>query len=455
LNYKKKQEIDDMTSVHLPGLPKEKEFEEYVAALIQSGGLFIERNIIDREIEEILELDIVTTNYEKTPPDMKLIEVKSGDWGFGEIFKIKGWMCYLKLTEGALVVASCTKKSMEFVANKAKNLDINLIVIDNSSPSASSLAPVIGERKIDEIDITSWRFSYWVERNLIKYLKLTMKDNPSKICLKALNDYYYQVNSKIFFTENIVDRVDELYATYKRFPNISAKCAHEFMGDSFHIDYDTLPKNMYNETFYDCRLNIIQVSSFIEHRARLAILKSAIDFKLYSLSGDEKKICSQRMIGVPGIKGKRDPLTIAYDMMPPAFEEGLARLSGHCYFHRYPVFWQWFLWIFGGFILKDYEEQEYKILSEKTGIPLEEIPNAFSAYEQLFPMNDGWFIDLKYSNIRMIKLFPVPFMGIGANYRRLLYASNSEFDDLIAKKTFTIKDLKKWNNLAIDILKLN
>ena len=39
------------------------------------------------------------------------------------------------------------------------------------------------------------------------------------------------------------------------------------------------------------------------------------------------------------------------------------------------------MWIFGGFILKDYEEKEYEFLSNKSGIPASEIPNAFDAYE--------------------------------------------------------------------------
>jgi len=71
----------------------------------------------------------------------------------------------------------------------------------------------------------------------------------------------------------------------------------------------------------------------------------------------------------------------------------------------------------------------------------------------LFPVEDEWFMDLKHSNIRVMKMFPVPFMGIGANYRRLVYTTSKKFDDLQLKGMHTRDDLLKWNNLTIKVLK--
>jgi hypothetical protein len=110
------------------------------------------------------------------------------------------------------------------------------------------------------------------------------------------------------------------------------------------------------------------------------------------------------------------------------------------------------MWIFGGFILKDYEEKEYKTLSQKTGIPIDEIPNALESYQILFPRNDGWFMDLPKSNIKLMKMFPVPFMGIGANYRRLIYTESQEFKDLKLTGMYTLDDLIKWNTLTVEVL---
>jgi predicted RecB family endonuclease len=80
-----------MTTVPLPGLPKDKEFEEFLAAYFQCIGLYVQRNVIDRQEEEVLELDIIATSYSNnSKPDSILVEVKSGEWGFVDIFKIRG-----------------------------------------------------------------------------------------------------------------------------------------------------------------------------------------------------------------------------------------------------------------------------------------------------------------------------------------------------------------------------
>jgi len=75
---------------------------------------------------------------------------------------------------------------------------------------------------------------------------------------------------------------------------------------------------------------------------------------------------------------------------------------------------------------KPTEEKEYEILSQKTGIPIKEIPNALESYQILFPRDDRWFMDLPSSNIKLMKMFPVPFIDIGANYGRLIYTESEK-----------------------------
>ena len=176
----------------------------------------------------------------------------------------------------------------------------------------------------------------------------------------------------------------------------------------------------------------------------MAILKNAIDYKLYKDAGIGNKTENVKILG---------DITLM-DFLPLSFKKGLDVISKHRYFHKYPIFWQWFMWLFGGFILKDYEEKEYEVLSQKTGIPTEEIPNALEAYQILFPRDDGWFMDLSpNSNIEMMKMFPVPFTGVGANYRRLLYTESGKFEDLNLTGMHTLNDLIKWNNLTVEVLK--
>jgi hypothetical protein len=403
-----------MASISLPKLPRGKAFEEFVSAFFQCDGYYIERNIIERKVEEVLELDIITTNYDVSPPDISLLEAKSGEWGFPDLFKVRGWMDYLGIAKG-IFIASKERRSIEFYAQIAQALNIHLIVIPDLSQYPTALAEFLRNDNIDRSDIVTWRYSYWIERSLMRQLNRRKKTLQDKKCFKALESYYFQVNSGIFFTENIIRRLTQLYSTFQKFPRISAKCANELIGNPFDEEYDAVPEPIFNDTYYKCSYNDIQISTFIEHRARLAILKSAIDFKLYKEADVKARVEATSKVG--GVK---------FDLLhlvPTGFRQGLETISGHRHCHRYPVFWQWFMWVFGSFILKDYEEEEYAILSERTGIPIEEIPDALKSYQILFPREDGWFVDLS-PNSRITKLGGI----------------------------HTLHDLMRWNNLAVTVL---
>jgi len=429
----------------LPELPKDKEFEEYISAYFQASGYYIERNVIERAPKEVLELDIISTDYSVTPPEVRLLEVKSGAWGFADLFKQRGWMDYLNVSRGMLI-ASGGKDDVDFFAEKAARLGINLLVISSLSESKKVLAEFIETGAMDDLDVSVWRFSYWVERNLLRRLKDQKKIYPDMKRYKALDKYYFEVTSGIFFTENIVQKADRLYSAFQEFPRISAKCGHEILGDDFDGDYKTVPKSVFEDTRYRCLYTDLQISTFVEHRARLAILKNAVDYKLYRNAGAENKTGSvSDRLGLSFVS--------LFELLPTSFQEGLESISKDEYFHRYPVFWQWFLWVFGGFILKDYEEKEYEILSRKTGVPVDEVPNALDAYQALFPRDDGWFDDLSPgSNVKVMKLCPVPFMGVGAHYRALLHTQSGELPALEVSGEYTLNDLIKWNNLGVTVL---
>ncbi len=268
----------------------------------------------------------------------------------------------------------------------------------------------------------------------------------------AFRKIFGDMNSEVFVANNdgTNSRVEELYRTFQKFPNISAKCANESIGQSFDAEYEALPKEIYEETYYQCRLNDVAVSSFIEHRARLAILKNAIDYILYRNAGDESKTLAIESIKVLGKNLQWSHM----NFLPKAFRDGLDEIAKEPYFHRYPVFWQWFLWFFGGFILTDLRDKEYELFARYTGVPPNEIPNALAAYEKLFPMPSGWFMDLgARSKTEQIKMMSVPFMGVGANVRRLAYAESNDFEKIPTGGQFTIKDLKTWNNTTVELLR--
>jgi len=109
-----------MSGVSLPEFPTGKEFEEYISAILQVSGNYIERNIIDRQGVEVLELDIVATQYNNRLPDIRLFEVKSKEWHFADLFKLRGWMDYLNFDSATFIANGSKDNSDKFkeIANK-------------------------------------------------------------------------------------------------------------------------------------------------------------------------------------------------------------------------------------------------------------------------------------------------------------------------------------------------
>src|SRR5699024_7807506 len=144
--------------------PTETDFEDYIAAYLQAGGLYVEKSIIYRGKEELLELDIITSNFKPVEVENYLIEIKSGKWGFKEIFKVKGWLCYLKMKKGIFIVKK-DRSNFPFYKKNAEEIDINLINNSDLSKTEENLKEYL-VHSTDEKDIESIRFSYWLERNL-------------------------------------------------------------------------------------------------------------------------------------------------------------------------------------------------------------------------------------------------------------------------------------------------
>ncbi len=449
----------NMTSVQLPELPKGREFEEYVSSYFQILSYYVERNIIERELDEVLELDIITTDYSNVPPEVNLTEVKSSKWKYRDLFTVKGWMDYLDIENGYLI-AKKEGEHLKFAKSKAEELSISLKIFPEIDEPQEILSKFNCDKEFEELgvykDISVWRFSYWVERNLLKLLKHKKSSHPDKKRYRVLDKYHFKVNSEIFFPENVLKKLDSLYSVFQEYPYLSAKVGHALKGEAFKKDYEKIPNEIYKDTYYQPTRNDVQISTFIEHKARLAILKCAVDYKLYEIANAEGKIKDEVKLELQ--LGEEIFNITLLDTLPNSFKEGVEEMSKHEYFSKYPVFWQWFLWLFGGFILKDYKQQEYELLSKKTGIPVKEIPKALEVYNLLFPREDGWFMDLSpQSNIKLLRMFSVPFMGIGSHYRKVVYSNSADgdFKDLDLSGNHTAEDLTKWKNLTVELLDWN
>lgn len=52
-------------AIELVQNPKDEDYEDYIAAYLQAGGLYVEKRIIYRGKAELLELDIITSDYKE------------------------------------------------------------------------------------------------------------------------------------------------------------------------------------------------------------------------------------------------------------------------------------------------------------------------------------------------------------------------------------------------------
>lgn len=414
------------------------EFEELVASHFQSKGLYVERNIIERDIEEVLELDIITTNYNDQLPTTSIYEVKSGNWGFNEIFKLKGWLSYIKQDSACLIVKQ-SRSNNDFYYEKCHSLGINLNIFEDEK-SISNYFSLSGDKLPD---IIWWRYSYLLERKLISALKKWKRENRDKICFEVADKYHQKIKGGIFFTENILERIDALYDLYKKNHNLSGRTANELSTGDFSDN--EIPSAIFSDTFYKCKINPLQVTTYIEYLSRLTILKNAVDFIQYEKAGETDK--TDKII----LQIEEWKLTLL-DFIPSSFKDGIKSIQNEPYFHLYPIFWQWFIFLFGGFILTDRVQEEYKLLSNCTGIPIDQIPNALSVFDKLFPVPGGWFATQSTHSIKLLKTFPMSFRGIGANYRLAAYKVDN-YSNLKLTGKFTESDLGMWHNLGYNMIR--
>lgn len=431
--------MSNSTAIELPKIPKDKDYEDYLCAYLQAGGLYVERSIIHREVEELLELDILTTDFQQDSAENLLVEIKGGDWGFSDIFKIRGWLTYLNYDEGCFIVQK-SRPNISYFQDKAKELNIRLIDNSDLTKTKETLSSFFNIEP-EKAEIETIRFAYLLERKQLAQIKQLKKKFPALRCYQNLDDYFKTISGS-FFSRDPIRRINKLFDIFIKYKNITAKICHELNGGDFdEDDIIELSSKCFSDTFYKAENNILHVSLYVEHLARVTILKCAIEHLIDRLKGnyDPKDIFNQ----------------LEYLTLPNTIKTGLTEITKDKYFYLYPRFWQFFTYVFGGFILTDIEEKEFELLSKKTGIPVEEIPNAFDAFNKLFPRNGGWFFKFPKSSIKWHSLFPISFCGLGANYRRLVYTDDKDYDDLykLLSNDKTPSDLSKWNNLAYEILK--
>lgn len=408
--------------------PKGWELEDFVAAHFVSRGCYVETGVKERSPDEILELDLFWTDYRKEPQERHPVEIKSGGWGLGDIFKFYGWTRYLKLEPGEFVhkepcgridptslkhVGERTGVTFLHVA-KPEDAEAHFKTIGLPEPSWGYLPQL-------------WRFSFWAQRRLLNSLQAAIRQKVGIESAKAAKEYHRLINDAVFFIPDVRDRIGDLLTAHFAHQELGASAAYEC--ETGKIEFDHPPNTRtFGRALFSGEHFPIQASLYLAHRARLYIVKALVDYWLACERGEIKK---------PVLKVSPLQIDIKSSNLSPSMKVGLEELSKATSFRMFPVFWQVFLWSWGGFLLKDRLDEEYADLELETGVPAKEIPIALGVFDKIFPSAGGWFREPFNDSRRVLMLMPAAIRGIGAFRRKA--RTEKEFKDLGFKDSTTVR----------------
>lgn len=389
--------------------PKGWELEDFVAAHFVSRGCYVETGVKERNPDEILELDIVWTDYRKEPQGRHPVEVKSGDWGLGDVFKFYGWTRYLGLEPGEFIHKEPYGRADPASLNHIKSrTGINLLHFPTPEDVETHFK-VLGLPEPAWDDLPEiWRYSFWAQRRLLKSLGQAIRQKVCPESAKAAKDYHQLINDAVFFIPDVRDRVGELLSAHFAHQELGASAAYEL--ETGKVEFTHPPETeTFKRAYFRGERFPIQACLYLAHRARLYILKAVVDYWLARERGEIKKTA---------FKLGQTLIDLTSGRLTEAMATGADELSSTKSFRMFPVFWQVFLWSWGGFLRKDHVDEEYADLEKETGVPGSEIPVALSAFDKLFPTPGGWFREPANDSRRVLILMPAAMRGIGAVRRK-------------------------------------
>ena len=428
-------------SVTLPDIPGAgDELEDYVAALFQASGHFVEKQIVEYAPTAILELDVFTTDYASKKPLRRLTEVKGGDWGYTDLFKVVGWMRYLDIDHGGFFVTKWGDR--ETAPKKMGPLGLDVVCFDDFTTAAQQFQDHGFGSFADPDIIAVWRHSYSVERKLVTTILERAKSESAGA--REAKKYHRLINNGTFQARAPEESLGMLYEAFMSHPKLTLGYALELDGGDFDPHTPKVVSPSFTASLNGAHPEL-QACMYFEHRARLAILKAAVDYALANPDGPPPLVSEE--------DGKFLFRGMAYHVLPRTFQDGMSWLRKQPSFPRYATFWQQFLWGWGGFYLQDRPEEEFEWMSQYSGIPVDEIPTALEAFDHFFPGSGDWFVTPGPTDVRMLKMVPWVFQGIGAHVRRGKYGLGHDVSALNAKAPYTHSDLARRINCTVGFLK--
>lgn len=389
--------------IALPKDPMKLDYEDMIVALVQCFGNFVEVDMTLREgnQSEIAQLDLIATPVQDPFTQSTLVEAKSGDTGFSDIFKLYGQRLYLGLPRACIVrrnspsepdapafqvIASATE-----VYTSTVNFHEGVLRVDGlpkserSVSSSEELARVFRGaaygRLAQRICLTK----------CLAYIKSSQASLPG---VTVARDYRGAIH-QAFLERTPLARAKALYEAYAAHPRITLAVATHQWGERA---MDSI-KNAWDR----CEHHQLQCCMLMEHSARLGIIKNAL---LY--------VVSQTL---PDAKAPTFAEQVFFSTLPQSFRNALSKLQKDEHRDKVPYLLQLFIEVFGGFYALD--DRDRRLIAQFADVPVGDVDRILNYYNEFFPIKNGWFFD--YGTIRRLKFVPCVLRGTGAFVRQFCF----------------------------------
>lgn len=404
-------------TIRLPIAPIELDYEDMVIAALIGLGYYVEGRLIFKDGgEEILEFDAIATptnNYQQR----YVVEVKSGKWGNGDIFKLAGQVQYTANKAAWLVHLKPQDTEKAKATRKiAKVLPVECIHITRARLFEEDNGPAF-PRAVDRaekertITIAAW-WSRIADRLALASFRSWSKSNMggSAAAPVSLAREYNDAMDGSLFEHTPRERAMALYEAYKAAPKLVNAVA-DIGGNG--------PQRVSEAWSTSGQLHLQYIMT-LQNRARIAIIKNAYDQILlqtnpaiptrdFGHSEVDNGIADER---------KRDGIEFKFeDFFPTSFVTGFKKLGEHPYPERVPYFFQTFVEILGGFYYP-LNDDDCQLVADVTTMPRDQIAPTLKLLDDFFPFSNGWTSVMRMEDLHFLKAVPAYMRGVGCLIRR-------------------------------------
>lgn len=266
--------------------PREWELEDLVSSHLAARGCYVETSVKEKNPDELLELDIVWTDYRTEREEPHPVEVKSGDWGVGEVFKFYGWTQYLGLKPGEFIFKErCGRIDEASLKHIHDRTGITFVHLPKPAEDADAHFKTVGLPEPARSELPGlWRFSYWARRRLMQSLNVAIEQNVCPASARAVKEYHWLVNNAVFFIPDVRERIEKLLAAHLGHQQLASSAAFEVETGNTNFENPPQTRTFKRACFWGEHFPI-QACLYVEHRARLYILKALVDFWLMTQRG--------------------------------------------------------------------------------------------------------------------------------------------------------------------------